>query len=151
MARPFSNRNVAAGVGIIVLMTAVVPPAGAHALATWRISRTTDLVNAAAAALATDKPALHDAARGADVVAGAGRLPRAAQHARGWIRSPVNARAAFAGQWPTDAWGRCYLLNMRQLSETGSALLLSAGPNGEIDTPIDATAPHGDDIAATVR
>ena len=151
MTRAFSNKNVAASVGVILLMTAVVPPAGAYALATWRISRTTELANAAAAVLGTRKENLHSAARGADVVAGPGRLPRAAEHARGWIRSPVNARAAFAGQWPTDAWGRCYLLNMRQLSETGSALLLSAGPNGEIDTPLNAAAPQGDDIAATIR
>ncbi len=151
MARTFSNSNVALGVGIILMLTAVVPPAGAYALATWRISRTTDLAGAAAAVLATDKQALHDAARGADIVAGPGRLPRAADRARGWISNPVTARATFAGRWPADAWGRCYLLNVRQLSETGSGLLLSAGPNGEIDTPLDAAAPHGDDIAATVR
>jgi hypothetical protein len=37
------------------------------------------------------------------------------------------------------------------LVDHGAGLLISAGANGELETPLGALAPAGDDIAAVVR
>ena len=47
------------------------------------------------------------------------------------------------GQWsslgeeaPTDPWGRCFLVNLAGVSRADTSVwVLSAGPNGVIDTP----------------
>jgi hypothetical protein len=52
---------------------------------------------------------------------------------------------------PTDAWGRCFLLNADALATSGPVWLLSAGPNGLIDTPPNALALGGDDIGNRLR
>jgi hypothetical protein len=52
---------------------------------------------------------------------------------------------------PTDAWGRCFLLNADAWATGGPVWLLSAGPNGWIDTPPNAIALGGDDIGDRLR
>jgi len=39
---------------------------------------------------------------------------------------------------PTDAWGNCFLIN--------DTWVISAGPNGALETPPDALALVGDDV-----
>lgn len=151
MANQFAGRRVAAIVVVIVALTAVIPPAGAYALARWRVTRAWQLAEEGAASLGARKLELQSAAGMQSVVCGPGRVPRGEGPSFRWVENPVAAGSTFAGIWPQDPWGRCYLLNVRALTDTGSGLLISAGPNGEIDTPLGATAPAGDDIAATVR
>ena len=151
MSNPFDGRRVAAMVALLVGLTAVIPPAAAYGLARWRISRAGELAATAAGPLGARKQELKDAAGTQAVVCGPGRLPEASGAGVEWLQSPVAAGAAFDTDWPQDPWGRCYLLNVRALLESGGGLLISAGPNGTIDTPLHAASPAGDDIAALVR
>jgi hypothetical protein len=151
MAGRFSGPRVALTVLALVVLTAVLPPAGAYALAQWRIARAQSRADSAVAALGRQKALLQDVVGELDVVCGPGRFPGASAAARDWLLNPVAARTQFGSDWPTDPWGRCYLLNVRGVLDGGSGLLISAGPNSTIDTPLTATTAAGDDIAATVR
>jgi len=71
----------------------------------------------------------------------------AAFGARGW-RGPYLS----PGIKP-DAWGHRYVMNVASWSQRrGALVVLSAGPNGIIDTPFDmpGAAPGGDDLIAIV-
>lgn len=151
MAASFDGRRVAVRVVVLALLTAVIPPAAAYSLARWRVAQAAERAGAAAPVLAERRDELRDLAGRHAVVCGPGRLPRADGEAFGWVESPVAAGASFADVWPQDPWGRCYLLNVRRLLDGGGGLLISAGPNGTIDTPLSASVPSGDDIAALVR
>jgi len=83
----------------------------------------------------------------------------------------VTRPEGFAGKWKgpylpltlrTDPWGHAYFINVGLMSERyGSAeqkravFVISAGPNGVFDTPLDQLTIHaqvlGDDIAARIQ
>jgi hypothetical protein len=151
VSETFSGRRVARLVVTMVVLTAVIPPAAAYTLARWRIASAAERAQTAAPLLAERSEELRAIAEQQGVVCGPGRLPRAESAALGWIESPVSAGASLAESWPQDPWGRCYLLDVRGLLAGRGGLLISAGPNGTIDTPLSARAPAGDDIAAFVR
>lgn len=152
MANPFDGRRVAAMVVLLVVLTAVLPPAAAYTLAQWRIARATETASVAAGELAARMDELRQAAGARAVLAGSGcRLPQASSAGLAWLQAPVAAGRAFEASWPQDPWGRCYLLHVPEAGRGAGGLLISAGPNGSIDTPLDAPAPAGDDIAALVR
>ncbi|MDQ3068751.1 MAG: hypothetical protein M3R55_03355 [Acidobacteriota bacterium] len=151
MARHFEGRRVVGVVLAAIALTAVIPPAAATMLAQWRVARAYELADAAAPLLATRRQELIAEAGAQGILCGPGRLPRGEGVGIGWVRAPVSAGAAFAGAWPQDPWGRCYLLNVESLMMTGTGLMISAGPNGTIDTAVNAAVPAGDDIGALVR
>lgn len=150
MPHDFEGRRVAAIVGLMVVLTAVLPPAAAYTLAQWRITRAERLAADAAGPLGMRKLELHQIAGAQPVVCGPGRLPRGAGPGVEWLQAPAVAGPSFDASWPQDPWGHCYLLHVGGILE-GGGLLISAGPNGTIETPLGATAPAGDDIAAMVR
>lgn len=50
-----------------------------------------------------------------------------------------------------DPWGRAYVINVNGFFSSGErVLVLSAGPNGQINTPLTATVASGDDIAVVI-
>lgn len=151
MSTQFSGRRVASLVVALVVLTAVIPPAAAYGLARWRVSRAMTLAERAAPLLSERRGMLRDSAAGKDVLCGPGRVPAARAPGLAWIAGPVKATVAFEPVWPQDPWGRCYLLNARAVLDHGAGLLISAGPNGTIDTPLDAASPAGDDIGVVVR
>ncbi|MEW6744580.1 MAG: type II secretion system protein GspG [Planctomycetota bacterium] len=52
---------------------------------------------------------------------------------------------------PEDPWGNAYVVNTHGYFQDGEYVwVLSAGPNGDIDTAVDATAPAGDDIGILI-
>jgi hypothetical protein len=136
---PVTGRQVVQAVVAILLATAVVPPAAAWWLNSRRIAMTTDRAVSAASR--------GPRGRGG-VVCGPGRLPAltadrvSASHAE-WLGQASVDPAAFGPGMPTDAWGRCFLMNDRWI--------LSAGPNGAIDTPLTSASLAGDDIGAARR
>jgi hypothetical protein len=151
VADVFSGGRVARGVVLCLLLTAVAPPAGATLLARWRVSRAASLAESTAVTLAGRMAELRDLAGEAGVVTGPGRLPRASEAGAGWVQNPVDVSATAIGTWPTDPWGRCYLVSIGPAARGGRGLVISAGPNGEIDTLLGAGAASGDDIGAAVR
>ena len=63
----------------------------------------------------------------------------------------------YATVLPLDPWGRSYIINATQFVQVAGAnvpvWVMSAGPNGTIDTPIAAatTTPTGDDVGFRIR
>lgn len=135
MRKVISGGRVVVTLAAVVLATMVVPPAGAWWLNQRRIEQTQARAVAAVGAL---PPRGH-----AGVVCGPGRLPdpdvvNATPVHAAWLAAAVATPDAFGPSMPTDAWGRCFLMNGRWL--------LSAGPNGSIETAFDAPTLGGDDI-----
>jgi hypothetical protein len=157
---PISGGQMVAALVAIVIATAVVPPAAAWALNKSRVAQTQERVRAAIDRLRSN-PANIAKWSSSGIVCGPGRLPDPeasvarnrfpiAAHAA-WLREAKIAPELFGAGMPTDAWGRCFLLNAGDPASSGPIWLLSAGPNGLIDTPPDAAALSGDDIGGRVR
>lgn len=138
-------------VAVLLVLTAIIPPASAYVFASWRIRTASTRAETAAGVLASRRAELRQVARGQDSVCGPGRVPAGAGDGLAWVQNPVAAGQSFESIWPQDPWGRCYLLNVRRLLDGHGGLLISAGPNGTIDTALDAGAPAGDDIGVLVR
>lgn len=138
-----------------VLATAIVPPLAAREWHSRRVAETHDRLRTAAIAWT---PGGHVAD---SIACGAGRRPglsEATAAARGLsdhlaLHEAWRARMTEDASWtdvaPRDAWGQCVVL--RVSGDGRSAVLLSAGANGVIETALDATAPGGDDVLERVR
>lgn len=66
---------------------------------------------------------------------------------------PANGDLQWRGPYaasglPADPWGRPYVVNV---SAAGSIWVLSAGPNGKVQTAVTDTVVNGDDIGFRVR
>jgi hypothetical protein len=138
-SRPVTGAVVVRALIAIVLVTMVLPPAGAWWLNTRRLTLTTERVMAVRSRLEVPPTG--------GVVCGPGRLPQA-QGARAtdahlaWVSGAVLTADAFGPGMLPDAWGHCFLMN--------DHWILSAGPNGIINTPLDGGALVGDDIGVKV-
>lgn len=160
--RPISGVQLLLALVVITLATVVVPPATAWWLNQSRIEQTQERVVAAAGRLRTlmDNDALLRSS--AAVLCGPGRLPDAVPaaaasqsdllqtHAR-WLSGAVSAPDAFGDGMPTDAWGRCFLINAGAATRGLRVWIVSAGPNGLVETALGAPALGGDDIGAVLR
>lgn len=149
---PLTGGQLLLALMVIALATAVVPGVAAWRLNLYRVAQTQQRANVAAEdarhrALSPSAPATS-----ASVVCGPGKLPKAAAGERRdeWVHYAVMAPQLFAAAMPTDAWSQCFLMNVG--APPGVRVwVLSAGPNGRIDTPFGADALGGDDIGAIVR
>jgi hypothetical protein len=148
--QPISGRRVAAVLLGVVAATAVVPPAAAWRLNQSRIERAARVATAIAQHLRAERADVSALAERTDVVCGFGRVPKAGPSGAPWLNAPMTVQDVFGPSRPTDPWGRCYLLNAGSLSRGEPVLVLSAGPNGFIDTPIGAPEPAADDVGARV-
>ena len=156
-----SGGRVLAAVGLIILATAVIPPIAAITVNRSRVRVAS--AEAAAIASALDRPGeeLRNTARSpldADVLCGPGRMPIAGTPAaEPWVTTPRAPLAAVVSHQPLaqDPWGNCYVVNLAAILSVEPAVLwvLSAGPNGIIETPFlsGGEAPVGDDIGALLR
>jgi hypothetical protein len=155
-----TGRRVLATLGCILLATAVLPPGAAWWVNRSRVRLASDEVTAVAETLRHAESQLHDMARNADVLCGPGRVPLApALDARPWTTAP---RAALSGvlavrrSVSADPFGNCYVVNLAAIaaSEPAALWVLSAGPNGIIETPFLARPDRslgGDDVGARIR
>lgn len=126
-------------VAAIVLATAVLPPVAAYAVNQRRIDRAGRDARALADRL---RAPAEPGGQGAAVRHGPGRLPQAGSpDAEPWVAPPYAplAASADAASIPSDPWGNSYLASDRWV--------LSAGPNGVVETPFRADAVVGDDVA----
>jgi len=162
-ARPGAPRTTAgqamATVTGLLVLSLVVPPALATFVADSRVARArADLAEVAAAISAAGVGA--GEASPAVVLAGPGRLPKTSDATtRGWLSA---SRGSLTAQ--PDPWGNAYLVRTRgsdtdsrsgaaASDDRGSRLLvvvLSAGPNGVIETAFDQPSggfrAGGDDV-----
>lgn len=131
---PQSGGRVVRALLLAVLATAVLPPLGAWGLNHRRIEVTAERVRSAVVRVSAES---------GQVLCGPGRVPDLdvmGAHAIhvAWITAAVSRPEAFDADMPTDGWGRCFLMNDRWI--------LSAGPNGVVDTAPAADSLAGDDI-----
>ena len=149
---PLSGGQLLLTIAGIVFVTAVVPPGAAWSLNRYRVNQTQERATQAALRLraaATIVPP----SRAAGVACGPGEMPtiRSTGSEDDWVRNAVAMPEVFGAGMPTDAWGRCFLMNIGEWPRGGRVWIVSAGANGFIDTPLGATALSGDDIGAIVR
>ena len=151
-----TGRRVIAALGAVALVTAVVPPAAAWAVNRRRVGHAEADVRAIAERLRdvrTDMSVL------GDVLRGPGREPRAeTEDARLWVETPRRASLAPVLARTTslsaDPWGNSYLVKVGVAGRPATIWILSAGPNGIIDTPFltaAGAAPAGDDVGVAIR
>lgn len=152
-SRLTAARALAAVVALLGL-SLVLPPAGATWVANARLERAR--VETAALAAAIQAGMTDGRQFGSTVVlAGSGRLPKATSPAtRAWLSA---SRGSLTAQ--PDLWGNAYLVLLGRThtdSATSSAdrsfpvLILSAGPNGVIETPFDTPLDPGANDAGMV-
>lgn len=115
-------------------------------------SRRLEEARARSAAIAA---ALRDGGRQrqhAEVLVGPGTIPRFAAGS-GWEQRPSAPLesmldAARRPRLDDDPWRNAYVINA---GAAGPMRVLSAGPNGMVETPFEAPSVAGDDVAVTVR
>ena len=144
---PLSGAQLLLALAAVILTTAVAPPGAAWWLNRHRVWQTTERAALVAAAVREHGIERADNA----VVCGPGRLPKAGTAGDAWVRQTVIAPQIFGAGTPTDAWGQCFLLNVGEWKAGGHVWILSAGPNGLVDTPLGAAAVAGDDIGVLVK
>lgn len=144
------GRDVALVVAAAILATAIAPPLAAWRLNQSRVDSAAQTAGTIAVHLRNQRESLSPAGQAGEIVCGPGRLPQAGDNGRAWLAAPTSNADLFGPQRPTDPWGRCYLVNLSGLATGEPVLLLSAGPNALIDTPIGASQPAGDDVGVRV-
>lgn len=135
---------------LTVLATAVVPPAAAWGLNRYRIEQTRTRAEQAAVALRHRLAVPIETEVPIVVACGPGRMPDSGPTGE-WVSRAIQAPQLFGEGMPTDGWGRCFLLNFGALREGGPIWVMSAGPNGRIETYSDASQLAGDDIGVRVQ
>ena len=122
-------------IGVLMLVPVVI----ATRVQANRIRTSHERVEALAAALrGTPLPR-------AGVLATSGHTPAEARDER-WIAGATTPLRA--GRTEPDGWGNRLLVNA---GGPGAVWVLSAGPNGIVETAFDGTQPEGDDIAVRIR
>jgi hypothetical protein len=158
---PVSGAQLVLALVAIAFATAVLPPAAAWALNEFRVTQTEERAGTAMERLRTTSGASSRLAASKGVVCGPGRLPdlpaasgltsTPAVH-WAWTNDARKAPELFGAGMPTDAWGRCFLVNADGWTvDSGVVWLLSAGPNGLLETPPSASTLAGDDIGVRLR
>ncbi len=145
------GRQLVAALLTIFLVTAVAPPVAAWRLNLYRINQTRERALLAADAVRANGGRVLGG--GIEVACGPGRLPKTSGtvEQEGWLSRAVLAPAVFGEGMPTDAWGQCFLMNVGAFARGDRVWVLSAGPNGSIDTPFGAAELAGDDIGAIIK
>lgn len=149
--RPITGRQLVLALTAIVFATAVLPPAAAWTLNARRITATEDR-----ATLVAEQVRAHvdGAGAGPGVVCGPGDMPQARSATvvhDSWMLDARKEPQILGAGTSTDAWGRCFLLNLGAERAGGHVWVLSAGPNGVVETARDGRALAGDDIGAVVK
>lgn len=153
-SRPAGARVLAWLLGII-LLTAVLPPAAAWALNRHRVTQTVTRAEAVARSLDSRR---HDLVAmveqlGVAVACGPGRMPDREPSGL-WVNRAMQTPGLLGESLPADGWGRCYLVNIEALRPGAEDLpvwVISAGPNGFIDTHPAATQVQGDDLGVRLQ
>jgi hypothetical protein len=145
---PWSRWPLTAVLGVIAAL-ASVPFAAATMVSELRIERAVGQTSAIAALLRRSGSTTHT---GAHLLIGSGDLPRF-DSASEWLAGPSAplGGALRTDDTPppsTDPWRNSYLVNV---GARGTVWVLSAGPNGVVDTPFENAAIVGDDIGASVN
>ena len=147
-----SGRKLAAALAAIALLTFGLPPLAARQVNGRRIDLARQDVQRIAASLADARQlalaeTIASAGGGPLVLTGPGAAPAFAP-GLGWPAGRMFPWSALPDNESRDPWGNHYLIAVGG-GPGGPVVVLSAGPNGTVDTPFaSAASPRGDDIAA---
>jgi hypothetical protein len=151
-----SGRSLTLALAAIALLTFVLPPVLARQLHQRRISLASSQVKAVANALAglgAETLARDPRLRDVEVLSGPGDAVSDARD-RAWITARTASLEPYVklppGSLAPDPWARALQMNLGAARAGGRVWVLSAGPNGIVETPFSSTgsaAPDGDDIA----
>lgn len=145
---PISGVQLLVALLAIAVATVLVPAGAASRLNARRVSRTQATVNTAAHHVRTVAGSAAIDATGANVICGTGLVPKAGSaEIDVWRRATLITPGIFGDDVSADAWGQCLML----LRTRTRAWIVSAGPNGLLETPLGADALVGDDIGVIVR
>ena len=163
--RGFSSVRLLQALAAILLLTVVAPPGLATLVNRSRIDRAQTEVRRLADAL-HDSDLVGRALRqeADDLLGGPGNVPDA-PGLRQWVDGRVGSLSGYVSQrLRSDPWGNRYLVNTGALQtgegdeaspEPGAMWVLSAGPNGLVETPYAVPAMSaalgGDDIGARIE
>ena len=150
--------RVGAAIAVLLVLAFVVPYSAVQALHNKRLRAADEGTRAIADRLKTildGRPSAIPA--GTEVLAGPGDRP--VVHDERWNSAtsvplarllPVQSTDDPAAR--PDPWGNAYLVNLAAPASAGTVWVLSAGPDGIVQTPfVSPNAPLGDDRAAAVR
>jgi len=150
--------RVTALVALILVLAFAVPYGAVQALHKKRLRAADEDTRAIAERLKTTIAGRSsEIPAGTEVLAGPGKRPLVTDArwnsatsvplARLFPALPIDDAAS-----QPDPWGNAYLVNVAALSSAGAVWVLSAGPDGIVQTPfVSQGAPLGDDRAAPLR
>jgi type II secretory pathway pseudopilin PulG len=150
--------RVIALVAVILVLALAVPYGAVQALHKRRLRAADEATRVIAERLKTTMAGRSsEIPAGTEVLAGPGKRPvvtderwnsaTSVPFARLFPALPIDDAAA-----QPDPWGNAYLVNVAALPSAGTVWVLSAGPDGIVQTPfLSQGAPLGDDRAAAVR
>lgn len=149
-----SGRQLGAALILIALLAFVLPASAARLVHAARLERARAAAEALAGRLRSQDEILRTAAAAGAVLVGSGTSPRLQPGP--WRTAPFQALDPLlpSARMEPDPWGNQYLVNTSGLVRGATVWVLSAGPNGIVDTPFDApggSQPAGDDVGARIR
>lgn len=141
-----SGTRLVAALVTILLLTFVVPPLAARHVHQQRIAA----AEADVARIAEEFAVPSGAAGAARLFHGPGAIPRSAPEAAWLAGISAAPLPGFASPLGPDPWGNHYVVS---ITGHGAVCVLSAGPNGIVETPNPSVAPPhsaapGDDVVA---
>jgi hypothetical protein len=155
--RTLALPRVAAALGAILLLAVVLPFGAVRTLHARRLSASDRTMATIAAALraAEDRSTSPGVPPGTQILVAPGNRAQA-------VDDRWNTAAAFpldrvvsrrSPEDLVDPWGNAYVATLTGFVNPRSAWILSAGPDGILQTPLDSaiTAPSGDDRGVRVR
>jgi hypothetical protein len=153
--------RVTAAIAVLLFLAFVVPYGAVQALHKNRLRAADESTRVIAERLKTAIAGrLSEIPAGTEVLAGPGKRPvvnderwnSATSVPLARVLPPLVDPATIDAAAQPDPWGNAYLVNVAALPSAGTVWVLSAGPDGIVQTPfVSPGAPLGDDRAAPVR
>ena len=146
--RSLTMARVAGALGVIFILALVLPYVAVRTLHQRRLDLADRQLESIAADLSARLGSNPSAAPGGtQVLAGTGLRPVANDDV--WNTARAFPLARVTGEVGPDPWGNAYLVNV---ADRGRMWIISAGPDGILQTPFRSTSgPLADDRAAPVR
>ena len=145
--RSLTVPRVAGALGVIVVLALVLPYVAVRTLHQRRLDRADRQLQSIATDVAARLQSNPSAVPGGtQVLAGTGQRPIVADDM--WNTASAFPLSRVIGDVNPDPWGNTYLVNV---AGPGRMWVISAGPDGILQTPFASPVPLADDRIATVR
>lgn len=145
--RSLTMPRLAAALTVIVVLAFVLPYLAVRALLQVRLDRADRQMQTIASDVSARLGSSPSAVPGGThVLAGAGLRPIATDDV--WNTAPAFPLVRVIGDVDPDPWGNAYFVNV---TDRGRMWIISAGPDGILQTPFASPVPLADDRVSPVR